>query len=368
MKDNVIIIGGGNHHNALGVIRAIGRCGYSIELITIGNLKKNYIASSIFVNVHHALANIKELPDFLISRDKSNNKEIIISCSDAVTECLNMCLEQLIERYVVPGVAKQGQMSELMDKTMMIKMAAKRGLQSPKIWKWPMEMKNITFPCITKSYVSSHGGKSDIVICKNKEELDAFFYENNDEIFVQEYVDKKEEVQFIGCSLYGGEEIIIPGMTRILRSQSNTNTGFLEYGPVDPFYEEIVNKSKAYIKDCSYSGLFSIEFIRDKNNIVYFLEVNFRNDGNAYCVTESGVNLPIIWVKSNLNENYMEELKEPQHILVMPEFQDFKLVLQRKLSWLQWINDLKKTDTFLEYAKDDKKPFFQFLINKFKFL
>lgn len=27
MKDKIIIVGGGNHHNALGVIRALGRCG-----------------------------------------------------------------------------------------------------------------------------------------------------------------------------------------------------------------------------------------------------------------------------------------------------------------------------------------------------
>lgn len=36
---------------------------------------------------------------------------------------------------------------------------------------------------------------------------------------------------------------------------------------------------------------------------MYFLETNFRNDGNAFCVTESGVNLPVVWVKACLNED-----------------------------------------------------------------
>lgn len=59
----------------------------------------------------------------------------------------------------------------------------------------------ITFPCITKAHVSSHGGKSDIVICRNKEQLESFLRENTDDLFAQAYIDKLEEVQFIGCSL-----------------------------------------------------------------------------------------------------------------------------------------------------------------------
>ena len=41
------------------------------------------------------------------------------------------------------------------------------------------------------------------------------------------------EFQLIGCSLDGGETIIIPGYTRILRQPRNTNTGYLEYSPIE---------------------------------------------------------------------------------------------------------------------------------------
>ena len=33
MKINVLVIGGGTHHNALGVIRTLGISGYGVELI-----------------------------------------------------------------------------------------------------------------------------------------------------------------------------------------------------------------------------------------------------------------------------------------------------------------------------------------------
>ena len=80
--------------------------------------------------------------------------------------------------------------------------------------------------------------------------MDNFLKDNSDKIFAQSYITKKEEFQFIGCSLNNGEIVIIPGMSKVLRSQPNTNTGFLEYGPIDPFYNETVENAKKYIRDC----------------------------------------------------------------------------------------------------------------------
>lgn len=364
MTNYIIVIGSGNHHNTLGIIRAIGVVGYGVNLITIEKNKRNYVASSKYVSNHVALVDVSELVDFLIKRDVCVKKEIIISCADTVTEQLNLHREIISKRYIIPGVPEEGRMPYLMDKTTMIKMAANHGIMSPETWTLPADRDKVTFPCITKTHASSHGCKSDIVICKNADELDTFLQNNTDELFAQTYIIKKDEVQFIGCSLRDGEEIIIPGMSKVLRSQPNTNTGFLEYGPIDPFYTDIVKKSKQYIRDCKYSGLFSIEFLRGQDDNVFFLEINFRNDGNAYCVTASGVNLPVIWVRANKGLDYSNELRDPKHVVVMPEFQDIKLVLQRKISLVQWLKDWKRTDCFLEYNKKDPKPFFQYIINK----
>ena len=293
-NDNVIVIGT-EHHNTLGVVRALGQSGISVELITIG-IKKCYVSSSRYVCEHHTISDVNELATNLSYREKKSGgcKEIIISCADGVTEILNQNRDILSERYILPGCDKQSKMVELMDKTTMIDMAGKRGLHAPVVWRLPEDKAKVIFPCITKSYVSSHGGKAAVKIIRTQEQFDEFLAGCEDKIFAQPYIDKKEEVQFIGCSLRGGKEIIIPGMSRIIRSQPNTNTGFLEYGPIEAFYNNTVERSKQYIKDCSYSGLFSIEFIRSKNDEVYFLEINFRNDGNAYCVTAAGVNLPVM--------------------------------------------------------------------------
>lgn len=366
MSNNILVIGSGHHHNTLGVIRAIGRAGLGIDLITFDGAKKNYVACSRYVTTHHNLSSIDELCVYMNSIARSVEKQIVISCADAVTEYLNLHRDALMNFFILPGNPIQGRMLELMDKTTMITMAAKHNINAPKVWSLPDDYNNVTFPCITKCHVSSHGGKSDIVICHTKEDLDNFLENNNDRIFVQSYIEKKEEVQFIGCSLNGGEDIIIPGMTKVLRSQPNTNTGFLEYNAIDPFYDRTVKNAKAYVKDCQYSGLFSIEFLRGKDDKVWFLEINFRNDGNAISVTEAGVNLPLIWVKANRGEDYKNEIRKPRKVVVMPEFQDMKLVMQRKVGFWQWLKDWKRTDVFMEYASDDKRPFFQYIIDKIR--
>lgn len=366
MKPRILVIGGGNHHNALGVIRALGERGYAVELITIGSLAKNYVSSSKYVTIHHALRDIKELAAYLLYRKPQveNLKEVIISCADSVTEHINASLNRLESRYYIPGVPTQGVMSNIMDKTYMAAIADKYGIYSPSIWCLPNQIHDVTFPCITKSRISSHGMKSDIVVCNSRSELEVFIQKSKAEVFAQAYINKKEEVQLIGCSLHCGEEIIIPGISKVMRSQPNTNTGFLEFGPLDEFYEDVVNKAKQVIRDFKYSGLFSFEILRGDDDRIWFMEINFRNDGNAWCVHKSGINLPVIWVKACLGEDYADEIKTPQQIIMMPEFQDFKLVLQRKISLFDWVKDWKRTDYFMEYDSKDKKPFYQYIIDK----
>ena len=41
-----------------------------------------------------------------------------------------------------------------------------------------------------------------------------------------------------------------------------------------------------------------------------------------------------------------------------------KLVLQRKVSLGQWLKDWKRTDFFMEYDKQDPKPFWQYIKDK----
>ena len=101
-----------------------------------------------------------------------------------------------------------------------------------------------------------------------------------------------------------------------------------------------------------------MEYLRDKQGNDYFMEINMRNDGNGICVTGAGMNLPYIWYQYCIGGDYKTEISNKiNDIYVMPEFDDFMLVLKRKVSLRKWWNDYKRTTTFMEYSNDDPKPY-----------
>lgn len=95
------------------------------------------------------------------------------------------------------------------------------------------------------------------------------------------------------------------------------------------------------------------------------MEINFRNDGNAICVTAAGVNLPFIWYLNCIGEDYRKEAqKMVQSVYVMPDMAELKLLLTFQISFGEYISDLKKTCRFMEYDKYDMKPFWKMIYNE----
>lgn len=173
------------------------------------------------------------------------------------------------------------------------------------------------------------------------------------------------EFQLIGFSLNEGETIIIPGYTKILRHPLNTNIGYLEYPLIKnlDFNSENVN---AFIREIGYSDLFSVEFIRTENDTDYFLEINMRNDGNAYCVKSAGVNLPFIWWYSSLFGNLPDmPLSFSKSLHFIPDFNDLKVALSQRKG-LEWLGDFFKAESHSIYNRKDIKPFLVEIVNQVK--
>lgn len=140
-----------------------------------------------------------------------------------------------------------------------------------------------------------------------------------------------------------------------------TNTGFLEYQSNEGFTYDYA-ACKKFLEACGYNGLFSLEFLRGKDGKDYFLEINFRNDGNAYVVTKAGVNLPYIYVLNALGKDYSNEVNRPiTKQISMPVVKDFKLMLQGRVSPWRWIRDLVRTNCFFYADKVDSRVMWNYL-------
>lgn len=362
MQRDIVIVGG-NHHNTQGVLRSLGQKGIRCIVVIHSQsesgcfvLKSKYVKEGYVEKDNDSLIYRLKI---LAERYTEEKKPVIICTSDEASSLVDCFHNELSNLYCVPGASKQGHITELMDKTIQIELAKELGLNVPTTWMLnnAEDLLQVTCPCIVKPHSSVHGSKSDIKIFRNQEELNVFFASTEQKpVLTQNYVEKDFEFQLIGCSLNEGREVIIPGYTRIIRSSERTNTGVLNYQPID--FDVDIDKCQQLMRSTGYSGLFSMEFLHGKDGNNYFLEVNFRNDGNAICVTAAGMNLPYIWYLSQIGEDYKNEKTNRIHkVNVIPVFDDYyHFVRTRKVGILKWFVDLCKADCFMDIQLGDLCP------------
>lgn len=359
---NKVIVVGGNHHNTLGVIRSLGRQGIAPIVIVTSGGKSSFVLKSKYIKEGYYLPGSKSAIAFMKTRfADGSEKPIVIPCHDAIASEIDQQQNVLSQYFYLHGTNEQGKITSLMDKNRMGELAIKVGLNVPetKVFSEVCEIfnHNIEYPCITKPLSSKDGSKNDIVICRNQNDLINFFSRREGRSFVvQKYINKKYEYQFIGCSINSGANIIIPGVAEILRPSKASNTGFLRYKPLDNSYTESLNKAFDFIKSVGYSGLFSMEFMRGLDGRDYFMEMNFRNDGNAIAVTNAGVNLSYIWCLSCAGERYENQIMPVHEEYVMPEFAELYLYRQKGITRKEWKSDMTMATSYMDFDKDDLKP------------
>ncbi len=364
-----VVVIGGAHHNTLGVVRSLGEGGVSREsiyLISIGK-GRNFVSSSKYLQKKniHMVANAAGIKNtLLLIAEKLETKATIICCGDPFIYEVDNIRNILSDYYVIP-YSTNGILNPYLNKEVQVqcKLAEKCGLNVPEhVEKKILDVDNIHLPCIVKSIDSIEGNKSDIKICFSVHELNKL--DKNRVFHIERYIEKCIEYQLIGCSLEN--EIIIPGYTNIIRQPENTNTGYLKYSPIQDgtISEDLLKKVYRFINEIGYKGLFSVEFIRDINGKDYFLEINLRNDGNAYCVKAAGVNLPYIWYKyAGTTDKVVEKTSFDKSIYWMPELQDIRNI--KKVGIIKWIKECFSAEAHAIFQLNDIAPFFAKMYSKF---
>ena len=118
--------------------------------------------------------------------------------------------------------------------------------------------------------------------------------------------------------------------------------------------------------EIGFEGIFSIEFLIDQDDQMYFTEINFRNSTWSYASTCAGMNLPILWAESTLKNqvNMMEKKKIMNGFTAMVEPIDYsKRVLSNKISLFEWIADFKKANCTHYYVANDLDPYYEMVEN-----
>ena len=369
-RDHLHIVFCSDHYNPLGVVRSLGEEGIKPIAILVSNEKPHLVNNSKYLGRLHLVETIDQGFQILITNyGDEEKKPFIYTCSDDIESYVDHHYDGLISHFYFFNSGEQGRVSKIMEKNVMCMMAAQCGLETPKT----EEVVVGTLPkTMTKSIISTiENWKENVHICYNEQELkEAYKSIRGNKINVQEFIKKKNELCIDGLSINGGDEIYMPIQSSYIRF---TPQGYGNYILFEKFKEDnLFDKIHALFKLTNFSGIFSIEFLKDENDKYYFLEINFRNSTWSYAHTKMGVNLPVIYAKSvlsgHLDVSCVKHVKVP--FTAMSEFSDFgENVKTGIISIFHWLNDVRRCGCLFTYNKEDNKPFWSllcFLIKKKK--
>jgi predicted ATP-grasp superfamily ATP-dependent carboligase len=363
-----VIILGNDHTNSLGVAQALANCSFTVKAYVWGN-KSGMLKSSKSVSEVQGHKDVQKCIDAIIEDYKgSKNKVAIIACCDDAA----LCLEKNSNRLAPQFVFEYSSIINLHDcakKELQVELAQECGFSVPKSWKLDPNFTipdDVVYPCLIKPLISCKGAKSDIRVCKDRDDLilNLSTLGHTKSVILQQYIDRDYEISILGCSMSNGD-VYIPAVENKLTLYPKY-VGLECLANVQPLEDKsLCNAVISMIRKIGYVGLFSVELMHCKNDDkFYFTEINLRNDGANSFICKYGVNLPLNHVEdlfgmeitkyNNFNPGYY--IWEMHHFLSL---------VHRERSLKLWLSDVRKCRGFLTYYPNDKKPFFKQFSNWF---
>lgn len=362
LNDYKFIVFCRDHNNPLGLCWSLVEEGINPIVVLIGKnpiLLNHSKKIKTLIQVDTPEEGLKYIIDKYSNEVK---KPFLLTGQDELVELLDQHYDELIDKFYFYHDGKKGLITYNNQKNVQCNIAEECGIQSPKsvILKRGELPNGLRYPLLTKVILTTKGAwKKDVHICNSEFELvEAWKVIEADEILAQEYIEKKNELCIDGFSINGGEEVFLSYTSEYIRF---TRKGFGQYMWFKQYNDEVVKeKIKKIIRKTNYTGIFCIECIIDKNNKLYFLEVNYRYSGWGYAHTYGGVNLPILWAKSVLNGHIdaSEIHLREQPFTAMNELADFReSVKSGTISFYKWYKQFCSCDVGFTFNKEDKAPF-----------
>ncbi len=357
--ENKVIVIGGNHHNMLGVIRALGENNVKSEIILMCNNNKSFVDKSKYVISTNYLSTEEEIINYLLNRS-NYSKDIIIPTSDFAAFILDKNYNRLSKKYIIQNIdKKENQIVKYMDKYNQYKLLTKYDVLTPKTIKISTK-KNINsikkYPIICKPSSSIIGSKADMFICYTEEEFikTVDYYKNNgfEDFIAQEFIENAEEYNLVGfCN---NNSVQFYGLVNKIRIYP-PKKGTLSLGYITKYDKEKFSNLELLLKNLHYCGLIDIDLFKIENNF-YVNEINFRNSGNSYGFVAGGNYIVFDWINSILKKK-KNDLKCNDNVYFRDEFCELKNLVKRNISFKEWYLSRKKAKVCYVYNSKDLKPF-----------
>lgn len=366
VKNHEVIIFAMDHYNPLGLVRSFGEEG--INSIVVAQKSRIDISRySKYTKEYIAVETTQEGYDWLLSHYQETefeNRPFLLTCDDRTIEFLDNRYDEWKNRFIGFSGGKKGVITKYMDKYVILEAAKRHGLKVlDTITADKGEIpENIEYPIITKSISPVVGGwKSDVFICYTENELrEAYEKIRAPKVIIQKYIEKKNEYCLDGFCAKNGEIMF----TSIETTYNYLIKGYYSpYMTVKNFYNpEIKKPLEDLMKEVRFEGIYSIEFLIDQDDQMYFSEINFRNSTWSYASTCAGMNLPILWAEAMLSgEAPLNAIRDiPDGFMAMVEPIDYaKRVKTGQITEGEWLKDFKEAKCGYYYSAEDPDPFYE---------
>ena len=368
-KHKFIIIGS-DHSNTLGQIRCLGEKGIK-PIVVITEKEPFLITKSKYLGELHQVNSIAEAPRYVAEHwGNEPIKPFLYTDRDDFMCAIDDCYDLFDGKFYFWNAGEKGRIRQLINKEEQMALAKECGfnvIPTERVKRGELP-KTLDYPIFTKASDSLNPWwKANSFVCHNEKELlDAYQHMGIDNILLQKYIEKKDEVPIEGISIDGGREVKLLVKKSSVRFAPNS---FGTYSQVTVFDDEkLESKVKELIRKTKFTGIFEIEFIVDKQGFMYFMEINFRNTMFNHAYADFGINIPYLFATSHLKGHIVlpENRYTNKKHFVMNELEDMKYsVIHGNTSFWQWLQDFRKSDSYLYIDKRDMGPFWALLWSKF---
>lgn len=371
-KNHLVIVFAIDHYNPLGVIRSLGENGIRPIYIAIRHRVELGVKSK-YVSRVHQVDSVEEGYQVLMENYgevyKTGEKPFLLFSDDKSVGYFDLRYDEVKDRFITYNAnGVQGRIMEFMDKKNILDLAKKHGLKvlEPVVVNKGEIPEGLEYPLITKDINPNSGGwKSDVFVCQNEEDLKkAYTKISSPVVLLQKYVDKKTEFAFEGCSVNKGQSALIAIKSTYKYAIPAYYSPFMMCESLHD--QKLKAALEGMLAEIGFEGIFEIEFLVDKDDNAYFLEINFRNATWSYASTRAGMPLPYIWVKGMLNGKIdKDDYKEvPGGFTAMVEPIDYAKRIELGVSTPgEWLADFKKANCGFYYSEDDLEPFYEMVRN-----
>lgn len=366
MRQKVVVIGHG-YTSRLGVIRALGRLGYEVIVVVmmVNKQRGKYDKtppidsySKYVSRVFYCQPDSEQLITLLLSSCiEETQKVILFPDSDFSAAAIDLNQQRLKEHFLFPHIGHTpGAVVAWMNKYRQKELAQEVGLNVARgvvvevvdgQYDIPSE---VVYPCFPKPLSTLVGAKTGLGRCDSerqlRESIGLLINRNATvSVLVEEFIPIEQEFALMGVS--NGTVIHIPGILQITSLASGPHYGVAKKGEIIPVegYEALVEQFKAFVQKTGFIGIFDIDFYQSEGRYL-FSEMNFRYGGSGYAYTDSGVNLPVMFVKSLTGESMETAMVKKKAVFI-----------NERMCLEDWYNGFISTRVFLAFLRNRDTSF-----------